>query len=327
MDYREIEQLSETVKKENLFVQQIKDEMEKLVVGQNHLIESVIISFLAGGHILVEGLPGLAKTFTVRAFAGAVNCEFRRIQFTPDLLPSDLTGTRIFDPGKADFFTKKGPVFTSLLLADEINRAPAKVQSALLQAMEEKQVTIGDETFPLNDPFMVLATENPVEQEGTYPLPEAQLDRFFMKVPVDYPEPDEEKKILAGYSAISTGHTEPVFYPENLGRIRSLIDSIYIDEKLMDYIVAVAGETRKPSSSILKKYIEFGVSPRASISLMKAARCRAFISGRGFVTPDDIKAVGADVLRHRIILSYEAEADGRTPDDIVKAVFDAVQVP
>ncbi|PKL39807.1 MAG: ATPase [Spirochaetae bacterium HGW-Spirochaetae-1] len=327
MDYVAIERLTEQVKKENVFVQQIRDEIGKVIMGQEKLIDRIIISFIMGGHILVEGLPGLAKTLTVRAFARAIDTAFSRIQFTPDLLPADLIGTRIYNPRDLDFITKKGPVFTSILLADEINRAPAKVQSALLQAMEEKQVTIGDETFPLASPFMVLATENPIEQEGTYPLPEAQLDRFFMKVLVDYPTAEEEKNILTRFKDINIDAISAVIHAGVILDKAPVIESIYIDDKLIDYIVTITGETRKPTRKELKKYIEYGASPRASIALMKASRCVAFMRGRGFVTPDDIKEIGADVLRHRIILSYEAEADGKSADDVVKMLFDSVEVP
>jgi MoxR-like ATPase len=327
MDYAAIEKITEAVKSENSFIEAIKTEMSKVIVGQEKLIERIIITFVSGGHILLEGLPGLAKTLTVRAFARAIDTEFRRIQFTPDLLPADLIGTRIYNPKELDFFTKKGPIFTNLLLSDEINRAPAKVQSALLQAMEEKQVTIGDETHPLAYPFMVLATENPIEQEGTYPLPEAQLDRFFMKVLVDYPTFKEELHILTRFKEINVENIKPVISPKKIAAKGELVDSIYIDDKLTEYIVTLVSETRRPSRKELKKYIEFGASPRASIAIMKASRCVAFMRGRGFVTPDDIKEIGADVLRHRIILSYEAEADGKSPDDVVRLLFDSVEVP
>jgi MoxR-like ATPase len=327
MEYAEIEKLTEKVKAENDFIVKIKTEIARVIIGQEALIDRVIIAFISGGHILLEGLPGLAKTLAVRAFGRAIDTGFQRIQFTPDLLPADLIGTRIYNPKEMDFFTKKGPIFTNLLLADEINRAPAKVQSALLQAMEEKQVTIGEETYPLEKPFMVLATENPIEQEGTYPLPEAQLDRFFMKVLVEYPSHEQEKEILNRFSEISADRVSMVLTPDAIEKKARIIDSIYIDDKLIDYIVTIVGETRMPSRKELKKYIEFGASPRASIALMKASRCIAFIRGRGFVTPDDIKEIGADVLRHRIILSYEAEADARTADDVVRMLFDSVEVP
>lgn len=327
MDYAAIEKITEAVKAENGFIGAIKSEMSKVVIGQEKLVERIIITFVSGGHILLEGLPGLAKTLTVRAFSRAIDTGFRRIQFTPDLLPADLIGTRIYNPKELDFFTKKGPIFTNLLLSDEINRAPAKVQSALLQAMEEKQVTIGDETYALDYPFMVLATENPIEQEGTYPLPEAQLDRFFMKVLVDYPTYEEELGILTRFREIDIDKIQPVISPDRIAAKAGLIDSIYIDDKLIEYIVTLVGQTRRPTRKELKKYIEFGASPRASIAIMKASRCIAFMRGRGFVTPDDIKEIGADVLRHRIILSYEAEADGKSPDDVVRLLFDSVEVP
>ena len=327
MDYAEIEKLTDKVKEENGFIPEIKSEISKIIIGQENLINRIIISYISGGHILLEGLPGLAKTLVIRAFSRAIETDFKRIQFIPDLLPADLIGTRIYNPKDLNFFTKKGPIFTNLLLADEINRAPAKVQSALLQAMEEKQVTIGEETYDLNKPFMVLATENPIEQEGTYPLPEAQLDRFFMKVLVEYPSHDEEREILNRFSEIDINKMNPVIAPDEIRKRTALIDEIYIDEKLIDYIVTIVGETRKSSIDELKKYIDFGASPRASIALMRASRCIAFIKGRGFVTPDDIKEIGADVLRHRVILSYEAEAEGKDADDIVKILFDSVEVP
>lgn len=327
MDYSAIEKLTEKIKNENAFIGEIRSEIAKVVIGQENLINKIIISFISGGHILLEGLPGLAKTLTVRAFSRAIDTDFKRVQFTPDLLPADLIGTRIYNPKDLDFFTKKGPIFTNLLLADEINRAPAKVQSALLQAMEEKQVTIGEETYKLQMPFMVLATENPIEQEGTYPLPEAQLDRFFMKVLIDYPEKNEEKDILTKFNDIDIDKINPVIKPSILDGKREIVNSIYIDDKLIDYIVSIVTETRKPSRKELKKYLEFGASPRASIALMKASRCVAFMKGRGFVTPDDIKEIGLDVLRHRIILSYESEADGKNNDDVIRMIFDSVEVP
>ncbi len=327
MDYLEIEKLTEKVKAENGFVEKIKAEIAKVIVGQEALVDRILITFMSGGHVLLEGLPGLAKTLAVRAFARAIDTSFQRVQFTPDLLPADLVGTRIYNPKELDFFTRKGPVFTNLLLADEINRAPAKVQSALLECMEERQVTIGEETHSLEMPFMVLATENPIEQEGTYPLPEAQLDRFFMKVLVGYPSHEEEKEILSRFGDIRIENVKKVLSPDRILKKTELIDSIYIDDLLIDYIVTIVGRTRNPSGGDLSRYIEFGASPRASIALMKASRCIAFIRGRGFVNPDDIKEIGADVLRHRIILSYEAEADGKTADDVVKMVFDSVEVP
>ncbi|HON79397.1 MAG TPA: MoxR family ATPase [Spirochaetota bacterium] len=327
MDYAAIEKITEQVKSENKFVGQIKAEMGKVIIGQEALVDRIIIAFLCGGHILLEGVPGLAKTLAVRAFARAVDTAFSRIQFTPDLLPADLIGTRIYNPKDLDFFTRKGPIFTNILLADEVNRAPAKVQSALLQVMEERMVTIGDETYPLEAPFMVLATENPIEQEGTYPLPEAQLDRFMMKCLVEYPEAAEEKQILTRFGDIDVERMEKVVSPDVVAQKAPLLDSIYIDEKLIDYIVSVVNETRTPANEDLARYIDYGASPRASIALMKLSRGLAFVRGRGFVNPDDIKDIGIDVLRHRIILSYEAEADGLSSDDVVKMVFDSVEVP
>lgn len=327
MNYADIEKLTEKVKSENAFVGAIRGEIGKVIVGQERLVERMIIAFISGGHILLEGLPGLAKTLAVRAFARCLDTEFTRIQFTPDLLPADLIGTRIYNPRELDFFTRKGPVFTNILLADEINRAPAKVQSALLQAMEERAVTIGDETFELKKPFMVLATQNPIEQEGTYPLPEAQIDRFFMKVIIDYPQKSEEREILSRFGEIDVTRVAATIDPETLFAKAAVVDSIYIDEKLLDYIVAIVGETREPKNAELQRFIEYGASPRASIALMRASRCMAFMRGRGFVTPDDIKEIGADVLRHRIILTYEAEAERRSPDDVVRLIFDSVEVP
>ena len=327
MEYAQIEKLTEKIKAENGFIAQIKQEMAKVIIGQERLLDRIIISFMAGGHILIEGLPGLAKTLTVRAFARAIDTGFSRIQFTPDLLPADLIGTRIYSPKDLNFFTRKGPIFTNILLADEINRAPAKVQSALLQAMEERQVTIGEETHALPSPFMVLATQNPIEQEGTYPLPEAQIDRFFMKTLVDYPTAAEEREMLSRLGEINVDRITPVVKPKAVADRRALVDAVYFDEKLVAYVVGIVNETRAPRDEALRRYIEYGASPRASIAIMKAARCIAFMRGRGFATPDDVKEIGADVLRHRVILSYEAEADAKSPDDIVRMVFDSVEVP
>jgi MoxR-like ATPase len=324
MDYSQIEKITQTVKEKNSVVAAIKNEISKVIIGQEHLIDRVIIAFLCEGHILLEGLPGLAKTLTVKAFAQVLNLKFHRIQFTPDILPADLIGTQIYNPKEMTFFTKKGPLFCNILLADEINRAPAKVQSALLQAMEERAVTIGETTYNLDLPFMVLATENPIEQEGTYPLPEAQLDRFFMKCLIHYPSKSEELQILNKIGDIDVKNISPV--TADYSAIKSLIASIYVDEKVMEYIVSIIDATRNPSAAV-SKYIDFGASPRASIALLKASRTVAFIKGRGFVTPDDIKEIAVDVLRHRIILSYEAEADTKSSDDIVKSVIDGVEVP
>ncbi|MBN1501679.1 MAG: MoxR family ATPase [Spirochaetes bacterium] len=327
MDYAAIEKMTSLVKEKNSVVDAVKKEMGKVIFGQNNLIDRILISFFCDGHILVEGLPGLAKTLTVRSFAKTLSGHFNRIQFTPDILPADLIGTRIYNPKDMEFFTKKGPIFCNILLADEINRAPAKVQSALLQAMEEKNVTIGEDTYKLESPFMVLATENPIEQEGTYPLPEAQLDRFFMKVLVSYPDRVEELDILKNYGSINTDNVNNVITLDEIADIKNVISGIYVDDKLNEYIVNIVSETRKPANADVAQLIDFGASPRASIALMKASRAVAFMKGRGFVTPEDIKEIGADILRHRIILSYEAEAEDITTDDAVKLIFDSVEVP
>jgi MoxR-like ATPase len=327
MNYAEIEKLTARVQRENDFTSLLKTEIGKIIVGQERLIERIIIAFITGGHVLLEGLPGLAKTLTVRAFARCLDMDFMRIQFTPDLLPADLVGTRIYNPKELDFFTRRGPVFTNILLADEINRAPAKVQSALLQCMEEKAVTIGEETHTLARPFMVLATQNPIEQEGTYPLPEAQIDRFFMKCIVDYPAREEEITILRRLGDIDIEKIRPVADAAQVLGKAELVRSIYIDDKLIDYIVNVVRETRSPASGDIRRFIEYGASPRASMALVSASQCVAFMRGRGYVTPDDIREIGLDVLRHRIILTYEAEAERKSSDDVVRMVFDSVEVP
>ncbi|TAL29468.1 MAG: AAA family ATPase [Spirochaetes bacterium] len=327
MNYEEIVRLGEEVRARGAFVGRIKAAMGSVIVGQDYLIERIIIAFMCGGHILLEGMPGLAKTLVVRAFARSVRASFGRIQFTPDLLPADLVGTRIYNPRDLDFFTRRGPVFTNILLADEINRAPAKVQSALLQAMEERSVTIGDETHALPTPFMVLATQNPIEQEGTYPLPEAQIDRFFMKCVVGYPAKEEERDILLRIETIDAERVEPVAEPAEIFEGARLAGSIHMDDKIVDYIVSLVRETRAPRDKTCARHIEFGASPRASIALMRAARALAFVRGRGYVVPDDIRETGADVLRHRIILTYDAEAEGKNADDVIRAIFDSVEVP
>lgn len=327
MEHEEIQALTRKVEDEYGIITTLKTELGKTIIGQHDLVDRIIISFLCGGHILIEGLPGLAKTLTIRAFARSIDTTFSRIQFTPDLLPADLVGTSIYNPRDMEFFVKKGPMFTNILLADEINRAPAKVQSALLQAMEEKCVTIGDETFTLDDPFMVLATENPIEQEGTYPLPEAQVDRFFMKVLVEYPGIEEEKEILQRQGTLTPDSITPVVNAVELKKKNELIGSIYVDENLYDYIVRVITATRNRENPEMKRYIEYGASPRASIALLQASRAMAFINGRGYVTPDDIKAIGADVLRHRLILTFDADAEGVSADDVVEMLFSKVEVP
>jgi MoxR-like ATPase len=305
-------------------------EVERLLVGQRYVIDRLLIGLLTGGHVLLEGVPGLAKTLAVRSLAGAIRAKFRRIQFTPDLLPADLIGTQIYNPRSGEFTVKRGPIFANIILADEINRAPPKVQSALLEAMQEKQVTIGDQTFPLDEPFLVLATQNPIEQEGTYPLPEAQVDRFMLKLRVGYPNQAEERQILDRMAV-----TEPprdvsaVLEPSEILRLRTVLDTIYMDDKIKDYIVCIVQATRDPSAFKLEmaQFIRYGASPRATINLTLAAKAHAFLAGRGYVTPQDVKSIGMDVLRHRVIVSYEAEAEEITPEEIVKRVFDHVEVP
>lgn len=324
-----MEQIKESIAENHLLISSIRNEIAKELVGQEKLVDSLLTGLLTGGHILIEGVPGLAKTSAVKALASAVQAQFKRIQFTPDLLPADLTGTEIYRPKTSDFVTRKGPLFNNIILADEINRAPSKVQSALLEAMEEKQVTIGDQTYSLPAPFIVLATQNPIEQEGTYPLPEAQVDRFMLKVRVDYPDKAQELEILKKNSFQRPDAISPVINCGQIAGMGQLIDQIYVDEKLKEYIVDLIFATRKPDSygMDVAEYIEYGASPRASIFLAKAARVNAFLSGRAYITPQDIKLVGPDVLRHRIILSFEAEAEDISTDDIIQTLFDSVEVP
>ncbi|QVW72052.1 AAA family ATPase [Myxococcus xanthus DZ2] len=300
------------------------------MVGQRYMLERILIGLLCNGHVLLEGVPGLAKTLTVRTVADSLSATFMRIQFTPDLLPADVVGTMIYNQQAANFTVRKGPIFANIVLADEINRAPAKVQSALLEAMAERQVTIGDQSFPLPSPFLVLATQNPIEQEGTYPLPEAQVDRFMLKVKVGYPTRDEEKVIMDRMSGGSSPRAQRVIDLQHLVRARELIHHIYMDEKVKEYILNVVFATREPSKYGLKDladYIQFGASPRATIALAQAARAHAFLRHRGFVTPEDVKAIAFDVLRHRVAMTYEAEAEDLTPEKIIQRVFDRVEVP
>lgn len=311
-------------------IQQLLAETGKVIVGQRALLEGLIIGLLCNGHILLEGVPGLAKTTAVSALARTIDATFNRIQFTPDLLPADLVGTLIYDQGRGDFYTRKGPIFAHVILADEINRAPAKVQSALLEAMQERQVTIGGTTYPLDNPFLVLATQNPIEQEGTYPLPEAQVDRFMLKVRVDYPSHEEELQILRRMTTEEIPHIQRVISPEDIIRFREIVRNIYMAAQLETYIVDLVCATRAPETYQLEELsplIEYGASPRATIFLALAARARAFLSQRGYVTPEDIHAVGMDVLRHRVIISYEAEAEGRDVESIVEQVFAKIEVP
>lgn len=326
----DINTLNKQVQAESLFLQDLKREVSKVIVGQEDLLEKMLVALLADGHILIEGVPGLAKTLAVKTLAQAIHAQFQRIQFTPDLLPADITGTLIFNPKEGLFYPKRGPVFSNFVLADEINRSPAKVQSALLEAMQERQVTIGEKTYQLPTPFMVLATQNPVEQEGTYPLPEAQVDRFMLKVMVTYPTREEEKQILERMSTHQKAQVNTQVTPEMILKARQVTDGIYVDEKIKNYIVNLVFATRDPKSAGLEKlasFVAYGASPRATIFLTQAAKAYAFLNGRGYVTPEDIKAIGLDVLRHRVLLTYEAEAENVTSDQIVKQIFDAVDVP
>ena len=326
----DIKGLNELVKRESTFVDTLRAETSKRVIGQNYMIERMLIGLLTGGHVLLEGVPGLAKTLTVNTLAEAIQLDFQRIQFTPDLLPADLVGTMIYNQRSQDFEVRRGPVFTNIVLADEINRAPAKVQSALLESMQEKQVTIGDTTHPLPRPFLVLATQNPIEQEGTYPLPEAQVDRFMLMVKVGYPTREEERQIMDLMATDEPPKVNPVIDGARLQSAREVVDQIYVESSVKDYIVDIVVATRDPKSvgaDRLADYIEYGASPRASIFLNRAARAHAFLNGRGFVMPEDIKAVAPDVLRHRLIPSFEAEADERTPESLLQELLDHIDVP
>ncbi len=321
--------LQETIRRESEFLPALVAELRKHIVGQQAMIERLLIGLLCGGHVLLEGVPGLAKTLTIRTLADAINLSFHRLQFTPDLLPADIIGTLIYNQKDGNFTPKKGPIFANLILADEINRAPAKVQSALLESMQERQVTIGEATYPLPSPFMVMATQNPIEQEGTYPLPEAQVDRFMLKVLIHYPSREEERRILDLMTEGEPPRVEPVVQPETLLRARRAVEAIYVDEKIKNYIVSLVMATRDPEAAgvPISAYLQFGASPRATIFLARAARAHAFLCRRGHVIPDDVKMIGPDVLRHRLIGSYEAEAEGRTTDDLIRTLFDHVEVP
>jgi len=322
--------INEKIGEESRVIEKILNEMGKVIVGQHALLERMMIALLTSGHILLEGVPGLAKTLAIKTLSQVLDLNFCRIQFTPDLLPADLTGTLVFNPKTSDFHTRKGPVFTHLLLADEINRAPAKVQSALLEAMQELQVTIGDESHKIAPPFMVMATQNPIEQEGTYPLPEAQIDRFLLKVKITYPSKEEEMTIVNRMTSSLQTTAEKVCSLEEITRINKSYKMVYIDEKIKNYIINIVFATRFPEEAglgKLKNLIQFGASPRASIYLTETAKAMAFIRRRGYVTPEDIKTIGRDVLRHRIILSYEAEAEELTTDDIITEIFNNIEVP
>lgn len=329
-DSIDIKALNEKVKQQSLAIVGLLSEVSKVIVGQSYILERMLVGLLSDGHILLEGVPGLAKTLAVNTMAKAVSGEFKRIQFTPDLLPSDLTGTLIYDSKQGDFTVKKGPVFANFILADEINRAPAKVQSAFLEAMQERQVTIGETTYPLPDPFLVLATQNPIEQEGTYPLAEAQVDRFMLKLKLNYPSQQEERAILDRYATRKKIEVNSVITLQDLEEAKKAVDEIYVDEKVKNYIVDIVIATRTPEKynlGNLKNLIAFGASPRATINLIRAGKALAFLKGRGFVTPEDIKDIGFDVLRHRVLTTYDADAQELTSDDIIRQIFDGVEVP
>jgi MoxR-like ATPase len=326
----DVQQLTREIETEALLLERIRGEIGKLIVGQARLVERLLAALLCNNHVLIEGVPGLAKTLTVTTLAQAIQASFQRIQFTPDLLPGDLIGTLVYNPKTGDFTTRKGPIFANIILADEINRAPAKVQSALLEAMQERQITIGDHTFPLDDPFMVLATQNPIEQEGTYPLPEAQVDRFMFKLKVTYPSKAEEQQILRLMaSSPAPPKVTPVISPEDIRRLRRKTDQIYLDTRIEEYIVNLVDASRHPESykMSIRHLIQYGASPRATIFLAKAAKANALLSGRGFVTPQDVKTIAMDVLRHRVIVTYEAEAEEKTSEDVIQLILDTVEVP
>ncbi len=327
----DVKQIGQRIQTASEPFRSLLDEMHRVIVGQDDLLHGMMLGLLSNGHILIEGVPGLAKTTAVSCLANGINTGFQRIQFTPDLLPADLIGTQIYQPNDQKFVVKKGPIFSNIILADEINRAPAKVQSALLEAMQERQVTIGKETFRLEEPFLVLATQNPIEQEGTYPLPEAQVDRFMLKILVQYPNRQEEREILDRMSRTSAAHRiQPVMQPTAIAAARGLVDEIYMDGQIKEYIVDLVFATREPAALKIKQLeglIQFGASPRATINLSIAAKANAFLDGRGFVTPQDVKDIAMLVLRHRVILTYEAEAEEKTSDDVVRTILENVPVP
>ncbi len=330
VDLAGFRQINDLVAREARFIHSLEAEIRKSIIGQDRLVERTLVGLLADGHILLEGVPGLAKTLLVKTIGQAIEAGFSRIQFTPDLLPADLIGTRIYNPRTGEFSVHKGPIFSNLILADEINRAPAKVQSALLEAMQERQVTIGEETFPLEAPFLVLATQNPIEQEGTYPLPEAQIDRFMMKLVVDYPEYSEEREMIVRLTTGSVPEVQPVVDSEYILGAREIVRQVYVDEKLVDYVLNIVVATRNPAVvglDDLRNLISYGASPRAGLFLIAAARARAFLNGRGYVTPEDVKQLAPDVLRHRIIMTFEAEAQEVTPIEIVQRILDNLEVP
>jgi MoxR-like ATPase len=325
-----IQQLNERIQQEAQSIYRVIEETKRVIVGQDHLIDRLLIALLSNAHVLIEGVPGLAKTLAVRTLAATISADFQRIQFTPDLLPADLIGTQIYNPRTGEFAPRPGPIFSNIVLADEINRAPAKVQSALLEAMEERQVTLGEETRPLSDPFMVLATQNPIEQEGTYPLPEAQLDRFMLKVIVNYPTRIEEREIMDRMTGETLASPNPVISSSDIQRARKAVNNVYVDERLKNYILDLIFATRDPGANGLKNLdamIEFGASPRATIFLIRATKAFAFLRGRGYVTPDDVKSVAPDILRHRLVVSFEAEAENITSENIVDQLLRRIPVP
>ena len=330
MDLAGVRQINDMVEKEAPFIHDLVAEIRKTIIGQDRLVERALVGLLADGHVLLEGVPGLAKTLLVKTIGQAIHAGFSRIQFTPDLLPGDLIGTQIYNPRTTEFSVRKGPIFANLVLADEVNRAPAKVQSALLEAMQEGQVTIGDHTYPIEPPFLVLATQNPIEQEGTYPLPEAQVDRFMLKVVVDYPERSEEREIIERITAGPLPEVQPVIEPQDILNAREIVRQVYVDEKVKDYVLDLVIATRDPSLAGLDELgnlIAYGASPRAGIFLISAARAHAFLKGRGYVTPDDIKQLAPDILRHRVITTFEAEAQEVTSEQIVQRILDNIEVP
>jgi len=327
----DVKKIGEMVAAESAPIRRLLDEVGKVIVGQRYMVERLVIGLLSNGHVLLEGVPGLAKSLTVTTLSRAIQAKARRIQFTPDLLPADLIGTQIYNQRTGEFTVRKGPIFANIILADEVNRAPAKVQSALLEAMQERQVSIGEETFRLEEPFLVLATQNPIEQEGTYPLPEAQVDRFLLKLKIDYPSKAEERTIVDRMAVTRVdGQVTPVITPADILRLREIVDEIYVDDKIRDYIIELVFTTRDPKAhglAELANLIDYGASPRASIALTLASKAHAFLQGRGYVTPQDVKSVGMDVLRHRVILSYEAEAEEMGPEDVLQKIFDSTRVP
>jgi MoxR-like ATPase len=327
----DIKVIHDRIHEQSVFVEQLLSEAGKVIVGQKYMLERLLIGLLTNGHVLLEGVPGLAKTLAVKTMASTINAQFQRIQFTPDLLPADLTGTMIYHTASGEFIPKKGPIFANIILADEINRAPAKVQSALLEAMEERQVTIGGETFNLDDPFLVLATQNPIEQEGTYPLPEAQVDRFMLKLHITYPKKAEELDILNRMTGNEPVTARQVVTSENIIEARSLVNQVYMDDKIKGYIIDLVFATRNPEThedlKEIRGLIHYGASPRATIFLATAARAHAFLRRRGYVTPEDVKSIGMDVLRHRVIVTYEADAEDITSEQIIQRIFDCVEIP